>query len=604
MTPELWWEEWPDRLELELQELLDAGATVEVDEDLRSHERVLRLHIAYPYEGEELDLIVTFPDLYPRFRFSVTTPAEYARHQNPAAGVLCLLDRPTEAWSKNDTVASVLREQLDLFFASQPGPDGVLPDGVLETVEAEPVSGYYPHEAESVVLVESRWDLAGHGGGTIVIGVESRRSPEAPLLRGAVLQVASHDGTPVATAEPALTALYEHRITGRWQRIVEPPRSGDPAALLQAAAEHDGSIASAAYQPASADGHGPELDVVGVVFQEEVRHRQKGDAWVFVVRARHRTKPVPKGKGGRTTPPSRVTLPPVNVTAQRAGREDLASRIPELHALRSKKVVLVGAGGVGAPSAIEFAKAQLGTLVVVEPERLEPGNAVRYPLGVRLAGWAKVRVVCDFISSNWPYTTVGGTALAIGHVRQAEDRPTDQEILLSHLEDADLIYDAAGEYAVSLLLSDVAKELGIALVVATSTEGAWGGRVAQFLPGEDEPCWSCMQHHIADEPNGAAGQPGSLVPPGDPSGSVEPVGCAHPTFTGAGFDTAEVAINGVRLAASVLSSDTGGGYPGSSWNVGVLRFRAEDGTAIPCASDVHTIRVHERCGACLLRRSG
>jgi hypothetical protein len=67
------------------------------------------------------------------------------------------------------------------------------------------------------------------------------------------------------------------------------------------------------------------------------------------------------------------------------------------------------------------------------------------------------------------------------------------------------------------------------------------------------------------------------VPATAPNGEVQPVGCADPTFTGAGFDVASVALDGVRLVASTL---LGGSYPEVDWDIAIVDFRDHDGRFI------------------------
>lgn len=599
MTTALWWERWPGRLETEIEELEAAGAIVERHIDFEASHRAIRLSVAYPHDDKRLRLTVDFPDLYPRFRPLLTADDAYDRHQDPVNRILCLLPSGTAAWTSTDTVASVLESQLDDFFASQPDGSGTLPTEVNESEEAETTTGYYATEPDSMVLVDSAFPLSGRDGGSLVIGVEEGRN-DGPLLRGAVLAVKDIDGKTVATANGALRHRYPHELVGRWQRVDAFPKSGDPADVLAAAVACEPAIDTPRFVwTPGADGR--QLDILGVVGSEEVRHREVGDAWVFLVRTKTRTTKQERAAGASGSLPHLVQ-------AHRAGPEDLAVRIPELSPLREKKVVVVGAGGLGAPSVIEFAKAQVTDVAIVEPEPLEPGNSVRYPIGVYAAGYGKARLLRDFVAMSWPYTDVGMAGLRLGETRPRrilnDPHTTEQDVLHEVLAGAHLVYDAAAEHAVSVVLSELAAEFGIPHVVVSATEGGWGGRVARFLPGPEQPCWSCLLHHITDEPDEDAGKPGSLVPPSNPAGTAEPKGCSHPTFTGSGFDVAEVALNGVRLAVSTLCSPHDGGYPASDWNVGVLRFRSADGSSIPCVSERHAIEVHPDCGAWKHQPSG
>lgn len=599
MTKALWWERWPGRLETEIEELEAAGATVERDIDFEASHRAVRLRVEYPHGDKRLHLKVDFPDHYPRFRPLLTADDAYDRHQDPVNRILCLLPSGTAAWTSADSVASVLNSQLDDFFGSQPDGSGMLPAEANESEEAETVTGYYATEPESMVLVDSAFPLSGFDGGSLVIGVEEGRK-DGPLLRGAVLAVKDTGAKTVATANDALGRRYPHEVGGRWQRIDAFPKSGDPAEVLAAAVERQPALETPRFVwTPGADSR--QLDILGVVASEEVRHREVGDAWVFLVRTKTRTTKQERAAGASGSLPHLVQ-------AHRAGPEDLAIRIPEMSPLSDMKVVVVGAGGLGAPSVIEFAKAQVNDITIVEPEPLEPGNSVRYPIGVYAAGYAKARLLRDFVAMNWPYTDVGIAGLRLGEppLRRIVNDPqtTEQDVLHEVLAGAHLVYDAAAEHAVSVVLSELAAEFSIPHVVVSATEGGWGGRVARFLPAPDQPCWSCLLHHIADEPDEDAGKPGRLVPPSNPAGTVEPKGCSHPTFTGSGVDVAEVALNGVRLAISTMCSAHDGGYPASNWNVGVLRLRGADDSSIPCTSETHTIKVHPDCGAWKHQQSG
>lgn len=258
---------------------------------------------------------------------------------------------------------------------------------------------------------------------------------------------------------------------------------------------------------------------------------------------------------------------------------------------------MVGAGGVGAPSAIEFAKAGVGTLAIVEGDIVEPGNAPRWVMGYEAAGLHKLDALRRLIRSNWPYTKLEPIGWQLGSVRSTEKRP-DWERLKDVLADADLIYDATAETGVNYFLSEGAKELGLPLVVASATEGGWGGRVVRFRPGNDEACWTCLMQHELDDPR--------LIPPADPDPAtrqVWPAGCTDPTFTGTGFDIAAVAMTGVRLAVSTLCEGRGDSYPAAEWDLATFAFMNST-DALPGTATTHDLRLHPDCEPCRIRRSG
>jgi hypothetical protein len=135
-------------------------------------------------------------------------------------------------------------------------------------------------------------------------------------------------------------------------------------------------------------------------------------------------------------------------------------------------------------------------------------------------------------------------------------------------------------------------------VVASATEGGWGGRVARFKPGADAACWTCLMNYEQDDPD--------LIPPRDPdpaSREVWPAGCTDPTFTGAGFDITAIATAGVRLAISTLCADAADAYPAAPWDLAVYQFRDARST-LPGTGVIYELQQHPACESCRIRRSG
>src|SRR3546814_15683187 len=85
-----------------------------------------------------------------------------------------------------------------------------------------------------------------------------------------------------------------------------------------------------------------------VLFPEEVQHQEFGDGWAVMqwVGSR-RKKGLPRSITGSF------------VRAARAGPTDLAARMPAAATLSDTSVIFFGLGALGAPSAIELARARL-----------------------------------------------------------------------------------------------------------------------------------------------------------------------------------------------------------------------------------------------------
>ncbi|MEX1171812.1 MAG: ThiF family adenylyltransferase [Chloroflexota bacterium] len=276
--------------------------------------------------------------------------------------------------------------------------------------------------------------------------------------------------------------------------------------------------------------------------------------------------------------------------ASRAGPSDLTGRVPELRGLSERGVALFGLGALGAPAALEFARAGVGDLRVVDSDIVEAGNTVRWPLGMTAVGYFKAEAVLGFVSSNYPYTNVTGHGMRVGAPRLPTDdhQPSQLEMLNTILEGIDLVFDATAEPGVWHVLSDLAREREVPYVHVWATPGAWGGAVARVLP-DRSGCWVCIEHHYQD---------GTFAAPhSDPVGETQPAGCADPTFTGANFDLQFLSLLAVRTAVSTLSRGTSGAYPDTPWDVAVINLREPDGTP---TVEVHKYQLdpHPACRQC------
>ncbi len=84
-------------------------------------------------------------------------------------------------------------------------------------------------------------------------------------------------------------------------------------------------------------------------------------------------------------------------------------------------------------------------------------------------------------------------------------------------------------------------------------------------------------------------------PAGNPSGHIQPIGCASPTYTGAGFDVNMIALAGVRLAVSTFCERAEDGYPETDWDVAVIDLRTADGQLITPHWETHVLTRHPDC---------
>lgn len=274
-----WWERTPGRLEYELEALRQAGIQFEQDEEARAR-GIIRLNLLAAVEGERFPLVVTFPDLYPYFRFEVDAPTlDLDHHQNPFGKNLCLLGRETFYWDTTDTVAGLLGEQLPTVLKTGRSADKEASLG-LEHHQAEPIGVFYPYPPSMVVLPFDCTIPERFTHGTFTVAAEGPQGPPPKyFLRGTMAELRSADGATIVGAPPGLIAANPgERLLGSWVRASEPIRHVQHDQFIKELLRRH-PLARKAHANRVSSGW---LQIWGVVYPEEVGWRQGGEGWIFV----------------------------------------------------------------------------------------------------------------------------------------------------------------------------------------------------------------------------------------------------------------------------------------------------------------------------------
>jgi len=563
-----WVDRFPGRLERELEEFWERDLTFELDRAQLAEQGRVVLRGQLQRQDEQIELEVIYPDLFPYLRPEVRAPGlQLDRHQNPYEHNLCLLDRSTRAWNPSDTAAWLIAERVPHLLSLIETGGEVLRDG--EAPQGEPASTYFPAALGTAVFVPTaalQLDAeAEAGSGRIYCSVAE---PPRLQLRGLVGELAvktrKRKSRVVATADPELAARFGgHHLTFRWVRLKGPPAGNTASDVLAAADAVRQGFGSPPWQTA-ADG---ELAICGVVFEEEVAQGCFEDAWMFAVRAR---------------PVGVVQERSYLVRGERLTRQDLGARIPALSSLPEKRVAVIGAGALGAGVALELARAQLGELRVLDDDIVEAGTIVRWPSGLTAVGHSKVHVIAERIRLDYPFTSVVPFVHRLGQsadVRTGRSE-TELDVLDRLLEGADLVIDATAEIGVQQLIAAAADAEGIPQLYLSATEGARGGIVAPLIPPRPG-CWLCLQWHLDTR--------SFPLPPRDETGTVQPRGCASPTFTGTGFDLLPIIAQGARVATDILR----GGAPRQ-----VQICSIPDNGSGPPNWESRVFDVHPKCPEC------
>lgn len=579
-----WWVDRPGTFHEELTALDRAGIDYKVREDLKA-QGILQIDATVDVGGEQVEVEVVYPDLYPYFRFEVFAPGlELPRHQNPFLKNLCLIGRSTDNWDTDATAAQFLIDQLPKVLTAGRAPIGKSP--VAEIPQGEPLSAYYGGQDGAMFLIDSAWSIpADHERGWMKIGLDRARVAtisgmgiEAPVIRGVVAEIQAYDHSVLAEADPALVASVADPqwVLGRWVRISPPPAVGQPPNGMN-------NLNQAIDRAWGAGGHkerynGDHIEIAGVLFDEELTEGNFGDGWIFHVRSYGR---------GKLAKQYAMYIARVG----RAGRDDLAARIPELHGLQDKTALVLGLGGIGAPVAFELARGGVGRLRLVDSDYVDPGTAVRHPLGLQSAGLPKPQAVASWISANLPYTAVETFNHRIGTVRRGADGPAEGDIWDELLNGVDIVIDATAEWGIHYAVSDLARLRGIPYVEGATRAGAWAGVLARISPAAGAPCWLCYQFLLEDLRTVSP----PVGPSVDDSGMKQPAGCADATFTGAGFDVATFALALTRLAVGTMLEGDLDAYPSPNWDVAMVNLRDAGGVLEEPHWQTWKLDPHPRC---------
>ena len=176
--------------------------------------------------------------------------------------------------------------------------------------------------------------------------------------------------------------------------------------------------------------------------------------------------------------------PVVEVDAQPADRYDRHVRLDGIGAegqsrIRSARVLVVGAGGLGSPVIQYLSTAGVGTIGVVDGDRVDTTNLQRQVLfdgsdiGLRKTDVARVRV-----GELNPDVEVEAFSVWL-------DAGNAREVARGY----QLVVDASDNYATRLAVNDAAVGLGMPFVHGAAIR--WEGLVAAFDPRVG-PCYRCL----------------------------------------------------------------------------------------------------------------
>jgi len=524
-----WWDRHPGRLEWEQEQFWARGLTLATEICTDRGLVVLRTELAF--RGEQVEIRIELGPDYPDIPPSVYGPARLIdRHQHPAHGNFCLLEDPEGGdWWPGACAAHLVDEDLRwLLEDTEASPEAV---SIAESDLPEPISAYFEYERNATLLVpEPLWqlDLATRNG--TLTGSTDQRQTKLRIENAEGLALI--DRLPLELGFPALRQSW----TGQWAALDSPlPPYPTTTDVLEAV---DSRVLTRLLGGGRRNRNSTR--VLALTFTEEGPMRgQQRRAWVGVRLA------IALGGSVEVTG---------WVRAQALSQEERLRRIPELHNLSERRILLVGAGSVGAPVAMELAKAGIGHTDIIDHDHYDVNNAVRHTLAVSMSGHNKAEAVAAQALGLNPFVKVTAVPIRLGTELESSRHLAD---LLEH---ADLAIDTTGSATVSRLLTRVCSEGDTVLIVAGLSASSHGADLGVFPPGG--PCWYCLTLRQED---------GSIPrPPEAPRRPATPIGCSHPAFSGPGFEATELAAIVARTAIRALEVTD---YPPLDHSWAVINFR-------------------------------
>lgn len=169
--------------------------------------------------------------------------------------------------------------------------------------------------------------------------------------------------------------------------------------------------------------------------------------------------------------------------------------------LKAASVAVIGAGGIGAPAIQYLAAAGVGTIRIIDDDRVEASNLQRQvifagdDIGATKAGAAATRV-----QAINPHVAVEARVARI-----------DADNAAALLTGTDVVLDGCDNFATRFAVADAALALRVPLVSAAV--GQFEGQLGVYRGWEaDKPCYRCFVGEASDRAETSCAEAGILGP--------------------------------------------------------------------------------------------
>ena len=149
-------------------------------------------------------------------------------------------------------------------------------------------------------------------------------------------------------------------------------------------------------------------------------------------------------------------------------------------ALKDASVLVVGAGGLGAPALQYLAAAGVGTIGIIDDDEVDNSNLQRQVIHTDARiGMPKVHSAAHAMKDLNPFVTV----------KPYHRRLTD-EIATDLIAEYDLVLDGCDNFETRYLVNKVCVATNTPLIAAALTQ--WEGQISLYHPKSGAPCYQCI----------------------------------------------------------------------------------------------------------------
>jgi molybdopterin/thiamine biosynthesis adenylyltransferase len=153
---------------------------------------------------------------------------------------------------------------------------------------------------------------------------------------------------------------------------------------------------------------------------------------------------------------------------------------PGQQRLKSARVLVVGAGGLGSPALLYLAAAGVGTIGVIDDDTVEGSNLQRQIIHTDARiGLPKVQSAEIAMRALNPFIDV-----------RPYQRRLDATTAEALVADYDLVLDGTDNFDTRYLVNRACARAGVPLISAAITQ--WEGQISLYDPAHGGPCYECV----------------------------------------------------------------------------------------------------------------